>query len=194
MSCDVSLEVREAIHSLLKMMYSLSSRLIWKAQEALNSPSQPTPPAFDLIDCLPFDEALLVCAHLLKEGFKHGRDFKVYRCGPSYGITLGEKASKATSQLIQDLQAARVIQKLATEVLREWRSSAGRRCGDVYEAIELASMAAAERSKLSSRRCPQCGRNTGVEVKEALHGRTYVISARWICCNHREKATISLTY
>lgn len=189
----ISLEVRGASQELLRMMYLLDDGSMEEAREALSSPRQCLS-ACDLVDCLPFDEALLVCALLLRRGLRHGVDFGVYRCGLSYGVMLGREASRVAASLIQDLQSVRVIQRIATGILRRWRSSYGRREGDVYEALELASKAVAERSRLSSGRCPWCGGSSGVEVREALHGRSYVISVRRVCCSHREKAIIELGY
>ena len=81
----------------------------------------------------------------------------------------------------------RMVWRIASTILREWRYMFGKCGGDVYEALDLAYRVMVMRNRLGDKKCPSCGKVSGTVIKECVNGRSYSIYAKKICCNHREK-------
>lgn len=93
--------------------------------------------------------------------------------------------------VLQILQEMRIVWRIASTILKEWRCMFGERDADVYEALDLAYEVMVMRNRLSNKRCPSCGGVSGTIIKGTVHGRSYSIYAKKICCNHREKIVLT---
>ncbi|MFQ6081215.1 MAG: hypothetical protein ACE5OW_06075 [Candidatus Bathyarchaeia archaeon] len=189
---NIKLEVENTILKILKGIYGLDGKHLELASKSIKGLVKAEIHDIELVDSLAFDDALLVCACLEKFGFRAGRDYGVYECGARYGLMIKRECSSITDLVLQDLQAMRMVWRIASTILREWRCMFGKCVGDVYDALDLAYRVIVVRNRLSNGKCPSCGRISGTIIKGAVHGRSYSIYFRKVCCNHREKIVLNL--
>lgn len=189
---NVEFEVENIIRKILGVIYGLDRKHLELGQRSVKSVVEAEIHDIELVDSLAFDDALLVCACLERFGFRACRDYGVYQCGAKYGLIIKRECLSAVNPILQDLQCTRIIWKIASTILREWRCMFGKCSGDIYEALNLAYRIMVVRNMLTNRKCPSCGRVAGTVIKEAVHGRSYRIYAKKICCNHREKIVLGL--
>ncbi|MFQ5821951.1 MAG: hypothetical protein ACE5I5_18330 [Candidatus Heimdallarchaeota archaeon] len=188
----VEFEVWNTIRKILRVTYGLDGSHLKLVSKFVKGIVKAEIHDMELVDSLAFDDALLVCACLEKFGFRAGRDYGVYQCGASYGLMIKRECLSVVNLILHDLQGMRIVWKIASTILREWRCMFGKCNGDAYEALDLAYRVMVVRNMLTNRRCPSCGRVSGTMIKGAVHGRSYSIYAKKICCNHREKILLGL--
>jgi hypothetical protein len=145
----------------------------------------------EFLDSLSYDEALLVCAFMEREGFKAGRDYGVYRCGARYGLAIRRDCYAKAIPLIRDLKCARTVCEIASKILESWRCKSGKASRDVYEAVDAAFRVSRVRDRLFGSACPTCGGH-GVMAEEHIQGDSYVIYVKRVCCNRKERIKIPL--
>lgn len=189
---NIKFEVEDTIRKILRVIYGFDDSHLELASKSVMGLVKAEIYDTELVDSLTFDDASLVCACLEKSGFRDGRDYGVYQCGARYGIMIKRGCSSIADHLLQDLQGMRIVWRIASTILREWRYIFDKCSGDVYEALYLAYRVIVMRNRLSNRRCPSYGRISGAIVKGAVHGRSYSIYARKVCCNHRAKIVLGL--
>jgi hypothetical protein len=187
---NVEFEVENAIRKMLKVIYGLCNSHLELASKSIKCTVKDEAHDMDIVDSLALHDALLLCSCLEKFGFKAGTDYGVYQCGARYGLTIKRGCLLIVNPILQDLQRMRIVWRIASTILREWRYMFGKCGGDVYEALNLAYEVMAERNRLSDKRCPSCGKTSGTTIKEGVHGRSYSIYIKKMCCNHREKVTL----
>jgi len=187
---NVEIEVENTIRKLLRVIYRLDDEHSKLASESIKCLVHANILDTELVDSLVFYDALLMCACLERFSFRAGRDYGVYQCGSKYGLMIKHECLLIANSVLQDLQKMRIIRRIASTILKEWRGIFSKCEGDTYEALDLAYEVMAVRNKLSDERCPSCGRASGTIIKEAVRGRTYSIYAKKTCCNHREKITL----
>ena len=190
-SLNVESEVENTIRKMLTVIYGLDDGHLKLASKSIKGLVKAEIHDMELVDSLAFDDALLVCACLERFGFRAGGDYGVYQCGVRYGLMIKRECLSIADPVLQDLQGMRMVWRIASTIMREWRCLFGKRGGDVYEALDLAYRVIVVRNRLSNKRCPSCGRVSGARIKGSVHGRSYSIYARRICCNHREKIVLS---
>jgi len=186
----VSLEVEDKLRRMLRLFHRLERRHLDRATEAVSSLITAEIPRNEVVDGLSFDDAVLLCACLERYGLKAGRDYGVYQCGTGFGISINPRYLPIIRPMIRDLRTMRIVGKIAVEILSTWRKEYGKRLGDVYEALDFAHRIVEERNRLSHKRCPACGRFSGAVIKGVLRGDFYIIYARRLCCNYRERSIL----
>jgi len=189
---NIKFEVDDTIRKILRVIYGLDDGHLELASKSIMGLVKAEICNMELVDSLAFDDALLVCACLERAGFRAGRDYGVYQCGAKYGLMIKRECLLIADPVLQDLQAMRMVWRIASTILKEWRWMFSKCGGDVYETLDLAYKVMVERNRLSNKKCPSCGRVSGTTIKGAVHGRSYSIYARKVCCNHREKIVLSL--
>jgi len=172
---------------MLKVIYRLYNSHLELASKSIKGLVKAEAHDMDIVDSLALHDALLLCSRLEKFGFKAGTDYGVYQCGARYGLMIKRGCSLIVNPILKDLQSMKMVWRIASTILREWRYMFGKCGGDVYEALDLAYRVMAMRNRLSDKKCPSCGKVSGTIIKEAVHGRSYSIYTKKICCNHREK-------
>jgi len=184
---NAEFEVENTIRKMLKVIYGLGNNHLELALKSLKGLVKAEAHDMDIVDSLALHDALLLCSRLKKFGFKAGTDYGVYQCGAKYGLMIKRGCLLIVNPILQDLQSMRMVWRIASTILREWRYMFGKYGGDVYEALDLAYRVMVMRNRLGDKKCPSCGKVSGTIIKECVHGRSYSIYAKKICCNHREK-------
>lgn len=187
---NVGFEVENTIRKILRVIYRINGKHLKLASKSIKGLVKAEIHNMELVDSLTFDDALLVCACLERSGFRADRDYGVYQCGTRYGLVIKHECLPIANPILQDLQSMRIVWRIASTILREWRCMFDKCGGDVYEALDLAYRIMIVRNRLSNKRCPSCGRVSGAMIKGAVHGRSYSIYAKRICCNYREKIVL----
>jgi len=186
----VEFEVENTIRKMLKVIYGICNSHLELTSKSIKGPVKAAAHDMDIVDGLALHDTLLLCSRLEKFGFKAGTDYGVYQCGARYGLMIKHECLLMVNPILKDLQSMRIVWRNASTMLREWRYMFGKCGGDVYEALDLAYEVMAERNRLSDRRSPSCGKASGTTIKEDVHGRSYSIYIKKICCNHREKVIL----
>jgi hypothetical protein len=187
----LELDVYKKFNRLMMMVHGVSQEFVTRAARFMGRPVDVRACDVELLDSISHDEGLLVCAYLEKRGFRAGRDFGVYRCGSLYGLAIKRDCCAKTSSLIRETRRAGVVCAIASNILKNWRNSFGRRLGDVYEAVNAAYKVSKVRDKLFSSKCPNCG-GQGVMAKEYVQGENYIIFVKRVCCDRRRRVEIPL--
>lgn len=187
---DVEFEVENTIRKMLRAIYGVCNNHLELNSKLIRGLIKAERNDMDIVDCLAFHDVLLLCSRLEKFGFKAGTDYGVYQCGARYGLMVKRRCLSIVKPMLQDLQSIKIVWRIALTILKEWRHMFGKRNGDVYEALDLAYKVMAERNRLSDKMCPSCGKTGGTIIKEAIHGRSYIIYIKKMCCNHREKVIL----
>ncbi|PIX32065.1 hypothetical protein COZ60_01155 [Candidatus Bathyarchaeota archaeon CG_4_8_14_3_um_filter_42_8] len=187
---NVEFKVENTIRKMLKVIYGLCNSHLELASKSIKGLVKAEAHDMDIVDSLALHDALLLCSRLEKFGFKAGTDYGVYQCGARYGLMIKRGCSLIVNPILKDLQSMRMVWRIASTILREWRYMFGKCGGDVYEALDLAYRVMVMRNRLSDKKCPSCGKVSGTIIKEAVHGRDYSIYTKKICCNRREKTIL----
>lgn len=190
---NVEFEVESTIRKVLKVIYGVGDNHLDLASKSIKNLAKAEVHDMDIVDSLTLYDALLLCSRLEKDGFKAGTDYRVYQCGSRYGLMIKREGLLTISPILRELQCMKLVWRNALAILREWRYMFGKCGGDVYEALALAYDVMAERNRLSDKRCPSCGKTSGTTIKEAIHGRSYRIYIKKMCCNHRETVILRST-
>ncbi len=187
---SVGLEVEDKLRRMLQLVHQLGRRHIRSASEAVENLKGARIFGGEVIDGLNFEDAILFCAYLERHGLRAGRDYGVYQCGSKFGVSLDARHLPIARPMIRDLHMMKVVRRIASQILMEWRVKFGKRPGDAYEAVDFANRIVDARNKLSYKKCPACGRFSGAAIKGSLQGDSYILYARRLCCNFRERVVL----
>ena len=182
-------EVGRRFFELLRIAYGISQEHVRRASTCVQRLIYMERGDVEFIDGLGYDEAVLLCAYLERNGFRAGRDYGVCRLNSLYGVALKDRCLQAVKPLHRRVRKAGTVCRVASNILTEWRFREGKRMGDVYEAVDWAYRICSARERLFSVRCPRCG-GSGVKVRETIREDKYVIHARRICCGSEETVEI----
>jgi len=186
---SLEVEVGKGFFELLRIAYGISQEHVKSASICVQRLIYMERGDVEFVDGLGFDEAVLFCAYLERNGFRAGRDYGVLRLNRIYGVALREKCLHLVKPILRKVRKARTICRIASNILMVWRGGGGKRLGDVYDAVDWAYRISLARDKLFSGRCPRCG-GSGVKVNENMQGDKYIIYAERICCGSKEKLEI----
>jgi len=127
---NVEIEVENTIRKLLRVIYRLDDEHSKLASESIKCIVQANILDTELVDSLAFDDALLICASLERFSFRAGRDYGVYQCGSKYGLMIKHECLVVANIVLQDLQKMRIIWRIASTILKEWRGIFSKCKGD----------------------------------------------------------------
>ena len=134
---NAEFEVENTIRKMLNVIYGLGNSHLELALKSIKGLVKAEAHNMDIVDSLALHDALLLCSRLEKFGFKAGTDYGVYQCGAKYGLMIKRGCSLIVNPILKDLQSMRMIGRIASTILREWRYMFGKCGGDACEVEPL---------------------------------------------------------
>jgi len=188
-------EVEERFERVALIALGLSSREVEEASRRLATRARPRPsfrPEL-VVDYLSPFEASVVVALLERMGARWSTDFEVVSEGSRYA--LAARRARAVEEALRGLDRLRelsYVKPYAVRILKEWRARRGVVEGDVDEALDLAYEVFRLREEAVSRRCPRCGRESAVRVRERASRGSFTIIIERACCGHVERLSVPI--